>query len=78
MKNRDVVMSWLNGERAQINNLRSDGNSLFSYNLKIGERDPYSVRVYDYTASGSFISVTTSKHVGLALRLAGTAQLVTP
>jgi hypothetical protein len=78
MKNRDVVMSWLNGERAQINNLRSDGTRLFSYNLKIAERDPYSIRVFDYTASGKFVSVTTSKHVGLALRTAGKAQLVTP
>ena len=78
MKNRDVVMSWLNGNQAQTGNLRSDGTHLWSYDQKIAERDSYSIRVYDYTASGSFISVTTSKHVGLALRLAGTAQLVTP
>lgn len=78
MTNRDVVMSWLNGKSAQVTSLRSDGTSLYSYNTKIAERDPYLIKVFDYTASGSFISVTTSKHVGLALRLAGTAHLVTP
>lgn len=78
MKNRDVVISWLNGKRAGCNSLRSDGTALYSYDQKIAERSPYSILVYDYTASGKFISVTTSKHVGLALRVAGTAQLVTP
>lgn len=78
MKNSDVARSWVRGERAAAGNFSTDGTDLFSYNLRIATRSPYGMTVFDYTASGSFISVTTSKHVGLALRAAGKANLAPP
>lgn len=69
MKNRDVVSAWWWGRPAKSGNLKTDGDSLWSYNLKIGEVVALERIVYNYRSSGEFISVTTSKHVGLAARL---------
>jgi len=78
MTNFTVARAWVCGGSAKTKNLSTDGKSLWSYNLLIAERDPYGLKVYDYTSSGVFISKTTSSHVGLALRLAGKASLLTP
>jgi len=79
MKNESVIHSWLNGETARNHNgsLHTDGVFLFSYNLMIGSREDNQNRVWDYTAP-NFISKTTSKHVGLAMREAGTFFLMEP
>lgn len=79
MNNLSVARAWVRGSTAKTKNLSTDGESLWSYNLLIAKRTPYGMSVYDYTAaSGNFVSMTTSKHVGLALRTAGKANLVTP
>jgi hypothetical protein len=78
MKNIDVAKSWVRGERAAAGHFSTDGTDLFSYNLRIATRNSYGMTVFNYTASGSFISVTTSKHVGYALRAAGKANLAPP
>ncbi len=78
MKNLDVAKSWVRGQSAAVKHLHTDGTSLWSYNLLIAKRDPYGMQVFDYTASGQFVSMTTSKHVGLALRAAGKASLIQP
>lgn len=78
MNNKDVVKSWMRGVRAAAGNLSTNGTELYSYNLLIATRNPYGMTVFDYTASGSFVSMTTSKHVGLALRAAGKANLAPP
>ena len=78
MNNLSVVRSWVRGESAKTKHLSTDGQKLWSYNLLIAKRDAYSIHVYDYTASGQFVSMTTSKHVGIALRTATSANLIAP
>ena len=68
MKNRDVVKAWWWGREAKSGHLKTDGASLWSYNLKIGEVVASEKIVYNYRSSGQFVSATTSKHVGLAAR----------
>jgi len=68
MRNEQVITAWLNGVAARAGNLWTDGVKLFSYNLLIGDRSDCQNRVFDYTASGEFVSQTTSCHVGLAIR----------
>ena len=52
---------------------------LYSYSQPIACRDfDGSVIVADYTASGTYISQTTSKHVGMILRSAPNATLLDP
>ena len=71
---KQVVEAWIDGRSAKTPNksLRSDGENLWSYGLRIG----YTVKgflkiVKDYTSpAGNFVSVTTSNHVGLAKRYA--------
>lgn len=78
MNNLSVARAWMRGDNAKAKNFSTDGESLWSYNLLIAKRNPYGIQVYDYTASGHFISMTTSKHVGIALRTAGKASLIAP
>lgn len=78
MNNLSVAKAWVRGSNAKTKNLSTDGESLWSYNLLIAKRTPYGMNVYDYTSSGQFVSMTTSKHVGIALRTAGKANLLPP
>ena len=78
MKNSHVADAWVCGRSASTRHFSTDGQHLWSYNLLIAVRDAYGMSVYDYTRSGKFISMTTSKHVGLALRSAGKANLLPP
>ena len=69
MKNREVAAAWWNGRTASTKHLRTDGRTLWSYNLMIATVENGNRVVYDYTSKGgNFQSVTTSKHVGLAAR----------
>ena len=68
MKNSDVIEKWVNGLAARSANLRSDGDSLFSYSLKIGSQSGRVVYNYMSHGGGEFISATTSQHVSLAKR----------
>lgn len=69
MKNSEVARAWWNGRSASAKHLKTDGRSLWSYNLMIATVKDGNRVVLDYTArSGYFHSVTTSKHVGLAAR----------
>ena len=36
-KNEDVIRAWKNGQWAMTGNLSTDGSSLFSYKLRIGQ-----------------------------------------
>jgi len=72
-RNDDVVEAWVAGKPAKAGNLRTDGVSLWSYRLQIGDTALSGRKVvYDYTAGGThgFRSQTTSCHVGLAKRFA--------
>jgi len=67
--NKEVVWDWTVEGTSNAANLSTAGGKLYSYELLIGERDEdYNLVVYNYTASGDFRSMTTSQHVGLALR----------
>ena len=72
MNNQNVVKNWLQGKRGKSQNMDTDGLSLFSYNMKIGqtltkekEHDLKIKQVLDVTAP-NFYSQTTSTHVNLA------------
>ena len=76
MRNDAVVRAFSRGERAAAGNLSTDGRSLYSYDLKIGERTLGGIVVANFTSPGGrFVSMTTSKHVGLAKRVADTVML---
>ena len=76
MRNDAVVRAFSRGERARAGALRTDGRSLWSYDLKIAEKTLAGVVVADYTSpGGAFRSQTTSTHVNLAKRVADTIML---
>ena len=68
--NSQVINSFLNGSASRAGSLTTDGNALFSYNLKIAEWvEGRGLIVYDFTSTGqAFVSQTTSQHVGLIKR----------
>ena len=68
--NEQVVEAFMNQKPANGGVLTTDGQSLFSYNLRIAEHVPQNggacTLVYDYTARGNADkSQTTSSHVGM-------------
>ena len=72
--NDGVIDAFLNCKTANAGRLKTDGQSLFSYDLRIAEHIPdddggATTIVYDYTRGGnSYRSQTTSSHVGLIKR----------
>ena len=66
MKNSDVIEKWSNGLPARGSNLSSDGDSLFSYSLKIGSHSDQIIYNYMSSGGGTFRSMTTSQHVSKA------------
>ena len=67
--NDQVIEAFLRQQSANAGALVSDGQSLYSYNLRIAEFIPTNgekqVIVYDYTSRGNaYQSQTTSSHVG--------------
>ena len=54
MTNEQVIKAWLNGNAAEAGNLSTDGTSLYSYALQIGDTVPSGKKiVYDYISGGS-------------------------
>ena len=73
---RDIPRAFSNGRRAHAGNLSTDGRSLWSYDLKIAQKTPEGIVVGDFTSQGGeYHSMTTSKHVGYAKRIADTIML---
>ncbi len=69
--NNMVIALWAEGREARNhkNTLKAIDGDLYSYNVKIGSRtEGGQCVVADYTASGRFLSQTTSCHVGQAKR----------
>ena len=72
--NDGVIDAFLNCKNANAGRLRTDGQSLFSYDLRIAEHIPdgygkATTLIYDYTSrGGNYVSQTTSPHVGLIKR----------
>lgn len=76
MRNDAVVRAFSRGERAAAGALRTDGRSLYSYDLKIAEKTLGGIVVANFTSPGGhFVSMTTSRHVGLAMGVADTVML---
>jgi hypothetical protein len=68
--NQQVINFFMQQKPANGGPLVSDGQSLFSYNLRIAEYIPThgskAIIVYDYTSGGgNYVSQTTSGHVGM-------------
>lgn len=74
MTNAQVAQAWARGIPARTQNMSTDGLTLYSYRLAIGQTDPETGRktIFQYTANGEhgFRSMTTSHHVTLANRYA--------
>ena len=72
VRNSEVVTSWTEGNPAQNHraSFSTDGKSLYSYQLKIGDTCEVTDKkiLRDHTANGrwDYRSQTTSCHVGLA------------
>lgn len=72
-QNIHVAESWKEGKPLVSWNkrMKTDGKSIWSYNLTIGETVDGEKVAYQYQASvNTFVSPTTSQHVGLAMRFA--------
>ena len=72
--NDGVIDAFLNLKPANGGRLKTDGQSLYSYDTRIAEHIPQDdgsaiTLVYDYTRGGNaYRSQTTSSHVGLIKR----------
>lgn len=67
--NSEVPAYWVKNQAAHSNNKQftTDGQNLYSYNLRIGATIDGQKVAFDYTApAGHMISSTTSCHVGQA------------
>jgi hypothetical protein len=70
IKNELVIKMFINGMSSENKNMKTDGENLYSYNLKIGYTENGCKYVKDYTRTGGhFVSATTSRHIGIAKRL---------
>mgnify|MGYP003113772897 FL=1 len=71
--NSNIPSYWVKSQAAHSNNkqFRTDGQSLYSYNLVIGVTVAGQKILLDYSApAGHYVSSTTSQHVGKARRWA--------
>ena len=80
MKHSQVIRNWTEGEEARGSRMTTDGITLYSYDLVIGHQfDDGSFVIFNYTTKGdAFKSVTTSRHVNLAIRLVPSAKVIEP
>ena len=65
---QEVAKAWVCGQRRKAGNFHTDGSTLFSYGLVVGETKGLTKVLYDYTSKGTrgFKSTTTSGHVNAA------------
>ena len=80
MKHSKVIIAWTKGEEAQGSRMRTDGITLYSFNLPIGHQfDDGRLVIFNYTSSGyAFKSIATSRHVNLAITYAPLARVCDP
>ena len=77
--NSRVIYNWMNNKQFKSLNMSTNGEKLYSYDLKIGETVGGDKHLYDYTANGiGFYSQTTSQQVNLARRVADVVLICTP
>ena len=68
MKNSQVIEAFIYGRIGRAKNLYTDGQTLYSYGLRIGETRGVQKVVFNYTAKGEYQSQTTSNHVNATKR----------
>mgnify|MGYP003128386584 CR=1 FL=1 len=68
MKNNQVIEAFICGRKGRAGRLRTDGQTLYSYELKIGETRGAQKVVFNYTEKGDYQSHTTTRHVNAAKR----------
>ena len=69
--NSKVIWSWMNDKPWYSLNMRTDGQSIYSYHLEIGKTEDGEKVCLNYTASGlGCYSHTTSCHVGMCKTVA--------
>ena len=68
MTNSQVCKAWVEGKYAKSNNMESVGGSLFSYKMKIGQTLINGKKEVLNVRKPFFYSMTTSKHVEIALQ----------
>ena len=66
MSNDKVVRAWIEGKKAKSNSMSTDGISLFSYKMKIGQTLNFGIKEVLNVQKPFFYSMTTSNHVGIA------------
>jgi hypothetical protein len=66
MTNDKVCKAWIEGKKAKSNSMKTDGISLFSYQMKIGQTLTNGLKQVLNVQKPYFYSMTTSKHVGIA------------
>jgi len=66
MSNDKVVRAWIEGKKAKSNTMSTDGISLFSYKMKIGQTLSNGFKQVLNVQKPFFYSRTTSNHVGIA------------
>ena len=83
MTNEQVVKCWINNRKGKSLHMTTDGKSLFSYRMKIGETVHESNGLWSANKKHGlnvqkpfFYSQTTSKHVGIVRRYAD--QMINP
>lgn len=72
MKNEEVALAWRNGQPAKSGTMKTDGQDIYSYALKI-EYTKNGVKIaINFTAApgGEFYSQTTSRHSSMIMRTA--------
>ena len=70
MRNETVVENWVNGKIGHSLTMQTDGKSIFSYEMKIGQTLINGEKQGLNVQKPFFYSQTTSKHVGIVKRCA--------
>jgi hypothetical protein len=70
MTNQEVTQNWINGKIGESLHMSTDGKSVFSYEMKIGQTLINGEKQGLNVQKPFFYSQTTSKHVGLVKRYA--------
>lgn len=74
MTNEKVAVGWGRGSSVAAGHFRTDGKNLWSYALLVGYTDEAGKKVLkDYRRQ---VSVTTSRHCGLAARVADVIEKI--
>jgi len=76
MTNDKVTSNWYCGKKGKSGTMETDGNSLFSYQMKIGQTLTNGEKQGLNVQKPFFYSQTTSHHVGLVKRYAD--EMVNP